>query len=53
MTLVTFVFTSNLTPGVTVSVKGSTMRNAMLWAATKLGVKPCNVVFLRIDTKAA
>mgnify|MGYP006969354862 CR=1 FL=1 len=53
MRLVTFVFTSNLTPGVEVSVKGSTMRNAMLWAATRLGVKPCNVVFLRIEQVAA
>lgn len=47
MQLVTFVFGNNLDSR-TVEVKGSSMRNASHWAAKRLGIKECNLVFIRI-----
>lgn len=48
MQLVTFTFGNNLDSR-TISVKGSTMRNAMHWAARKLGVKECNLIYLGVS----
>lgn len=44
MQLVTFTFGTNI-DNRTIDVKGTTMRNAMHWAAIKLKVKECNLVF--------
>ena len=53
MQLISFTFGTNL-DNRTITVKGSTMRNAMHWAAIKLGVKECNLVFKGLtDRKAA
>lgn len=45
--MVTFIFGSNLNSNV-IAVKGFTMRNAMHWAAIKLGVKECNLIFVSL-----
>lgn len=45
--LLTFVFSNNIDNRV-ISIKGSTMRNAMHWAAKQLCIKEVNLVFERI-----
>jgi len=47
MKLLVFVFGNNLDSR-TISVKGSTMRNAMHGAAMSLKVKECNLIFLSV-----
>ncbi len=47
MQLLSFTFANNL-DNRTITVKGSTMRNAMHGAAMRLQVKECNLVFLGI-----
>lgn len=48
MQLLSFTFANNLDSR-TVTVKGSTMRNAMHGAAMKLRVKECNLIFLGVS----
>lgn len=48
MQLLEFTFANNI-DNRTVTVKGSTMRNAMHGAAMKLRVKECNLIFLGVS----
>lgn len=52
MALISFTFGNNLNSK-QVTVKGSCMRNAMHWAARRMGVEECNLVFISIAEKAA
>jgi hypothetical protein len=43
--MVTFIF-GNTVNAKQIEVKGFTMRNAMHWAAIRMGVSECNLVFI-------
>jgi hypothetical protein len=47
MQLLSFTFGNNLDSRI-VTVKGSTMRNAMHGAAMRLQVKECNLIFIGV-----
>lgn len=50
MQLVTFVFTSNLNPSKTASVKASCMKHAVWEASKLLGCSVANLQFLRVES---